>query len=45
MTEFDKWKERYDKKWCTREQLERLVSLNVLTQEEFDTIVNNKDES
>lgn len=39
MTDFEKWKERYDKKWCTKEQLEKLVSLGVLTKEEFDSIV------
>ena len=32
---FEKWKERYEKRWCTKEQLQRLVTLGVLTQEEY----------
>lgn len=32
---FEKWKERYEKHWCTKEQLQRLVALGVLTQEEY----------
>lgn len=32
---FEKWKERYEKHWCTKEQLQRLVVLGVLTQEEY----------
>jgi uncharacterized XkdX family phage protein len=39
MTDFDKWKDRYEKKWCTKEQLARLVSLGVLTEDEYKAIV------
>lgn len=39
MTNFEKWKERYNKKWCTKEQLQRLVQLKVLSEEEYSEIV------
>lgn len=38
MTEFEKWKDRYDKHWCTKDQLRTLVTLNVLTAEEYELI-------
>jgi uncharacterized XkdX family phage protein len=38
MTAFEKWKDRYDKYWCTKEQLKRLVQLEVLTMEEYKEI-------
>ena len=38
MTAFDRWKDRYDRKWVTKEQLQRLVQLGVLTQGEIDEI-------
>ncbi len=38
MTDFEKWLERYKKHWCTKEQLQRLVQLEILTQEEYDLI-------
>ena len=37
---FDKWKDRYENGWATAEQLQRLVALNVLTQAEYDLIVD-----
>lgn len=40
---FEKYKEKYEKGWCTKEQLQKLVSLGVLTQEEYDEIVNSKE--
>lgn len=37
MTDFEKWEDRYKKKWCTKAQLRRLVELKVLTvNEEVD---------
>ena len=39
---FDRYKERYEKGWATRGQLERLVILGMLTQEEFNIIVNEQ---
>lgn len=39
---FERYKERYGKGWATREQLERLVALELLTQEEFNIIVNEQ---
>lgn len=42
MTDFEKWKERYDKHWCTKEQLARLVTIGVLTQDDFDMITKPK---
>lgn len=38
MTDYEKWKSRYDKHWATKEQLKMLVKLNVLTAEEYETI-------
>ena len=38
MTDFEKWNERYKKHWCTKEQLQRLVQLGVLTEEEYKEI-------
>ena len=39
MSAFEKWKERYDKHWATKEQLQKLVDLKILTQAEYDKIV------
>lgn len=38
MTDFEKWEDRYEKKWCTKGQLKRLVDLGVLTEAEFKKI-------
>ena len=38
MTDFEKWKDRYDKNWCTKAQLRTLVSLEVLTPKEYEEI-------
>ena len=38
MNNFEKWKERYKKNWCTVEQLQKLVSLKVLTMEQYQEI-------
>lgn len=38
MTTFEKWKNRYEKYWCTKEQLNRLVKLGVLTEVEYEDI-------
>ena len=37
-SDFEKWNWRYQKHWCTKTQLKRLVVLNVLTVEEYETI-------
>ena len=37
-SEFEKWNLRYQKHWCTKSQLKRLVVLEVLTTEEYKTI-------
>ena len=42
MTAFEKWKDRYDKYWCTKEQLKRLVQLGVLTEEEYKEITGEE---
>lgn len=39
MTPFEKWKDRYERNWCTKEQLQKLVLLQVLTQDEYYLIV------
>jgi len=38
MTAFEKWNERYKKHWCTKDQLRKLVELEVLTEEEYKLI-------
>ena len=38
MTDFEKWDGRYKKHWCTKEQLQRLVDLGVLTEAEYEEI-------
>lgn len=38
MTDFEKWDDRYSKHWCTKEQLQKLVKLKVLTEAEYKTI-------
>lgn len=38
MTDFEKWAGRYKKHWCTKEQLQTLVSLEVLTAQEYEDI-------
>lgn len=38
MSEFEKWKERYEKHWATKEQLKQVVKLGVLTAEEYELI-------
>ena len=37
-SEFEKWNWRYQKHWCAKSQLKRLVVLEVLTTEEYKTI-------
>jgi hypothetical protein len=38
MTDFEKWNDRYKKHWCTKDQLKRLVQLEVLTEAEYEEI-------
>ena len=38
--DFEKWKERYRKRWATKAQLRTLVTLEVLTPEEYETITS-----
>lgn len=42
MTDFEKWKDRYEKHWCTKDQLRRLVGLEVITEEEYEEITGVK---
>lgn len=37
---FERWKTRYENGWCTEPQLQRLVTLGVLTQTEYDLIMS-----
>ena len=37
-SDFEKWNWRYQKHWCTKSQLKRLVVLSVLMAEEYETI-------
>lgn len=36
--DFEKWKKRYAMNFATKEQLQRLIVLNVLTKEEYTEI-------
>lgn len=36
---YEKYAERYARGGCTKEQLQKLVALGILTQEEYDEIV------
>lgn len=38
MTDFEKWNARYKKHWCTKDQLKRLVGLEVLSSEQYENI-------
>lgn len=42
ITDFDKWKDRYDRHWCTKGQLGRLVTLGVITETEYEEITEEK---
>lgn len=39
--DYEKWKARYDKRWATKAQLRMLVTLEVLTPEEYETITGD----
>ena len=38
MSNFEKWQDRYNRNWVTKDQLKRLVVLNIITEMEFETI-------
>lgn len=42
MTDFEKWNDRYKKHWCTKEQLKKLVQLEVLTEGEYEEITGEE---
>jgi len=42
VSEYDKWQRRYEKHWCTKEQLKRLVALQVLTPEQYTIITGEE---
>jgi len=39
--QFDKYKKRYERGGCTKEQLHRLTELGVLTPEEYEEITGD----
>lgn len=41
---FEKYKERYNRGGCTKEQLLKLVTLGAITAEEYNEITENKEE-
>lgn len=45
MTIYQKYERRYDRGGCTKEQLQELVALNVLTAEEYEKITGESYES
>jgi len=42
MTNLEKWNARYEKCWCTKAQLKRLVGLEVLTPADYKTITGEE---
>ena len=42
MSNFERWNDRYQKFWCTKEQLRKLVVLGLLSAEEFK-LINGED--
>lgn len=38
ISNFEKWNDRYKNNWCTKDQLKRLVGLNILTEIEYHMI-------
>lgn len=44
MNEYEKWNDRYRKKWCTKSQLKRLITLNVITEEQYKGITGEENE-
>lgn len=42
MTPFEKWRDRYERSWCTKGQLQRLTQLGVLTENEYREITGDK---
>jgi hypothetical protein len=42
MSDFEKWNDRYKKHWCTKDQLRRLVQLEVLTELEYEEITDEE---
>ena len=42
MTIFEKWDDRYKRHWCTKDQLKRLVQLEVLTEAEYKKITGEE---
>lgn len=42
LSDFERWKQRYEKHWCTKEQLQRLVELQVLTPEQYTEITGEE---
>lgn len=45
MNDFEKWKDRYDRHWCTKAQLKMLVNLEVLSAEDYEEITGDVYES
>ncbi len=38
MSNFERWQSRYDRGWVTKAQLQKLVSLEILTEQEYEDI-------
>lgn len=39
---FEKWKDRYERHWCTKDQLKRLVQLGVFTTGQYEEITGEE---
>lgn len=42
MNMFEKWKQRYERHWCTKDQLKQLVEMNVFTEKQYQEITDEK---
>lgn len=42
MTLFESLKERYEKNWCRKDQLQKYVQLRAITPEQFKEITNEE---
>ncbi|WP_018925010.1 XkdX family protein [Salsuginibacillus kocurii] len=41
-TNFEKWKDRYERNRARKDQIERCVQLEVLTEEEYEKIIGEE---
>ena len=45
MSDFERWQERHNKDWATKDHLKRLVALDILTPQEYEQIAGEPHEA